>query len=245
LLPNTDTDTDPEAGLFKLFIVETYGAKNVISTADESTDTTEMATCVEGKNTFPATLHKTALSDLHKFTKHAVRPTLTELEGPMAAKRCPITVADAEPDNAKAECTALMTNGKFHDKPELNDLEVLATETIALGTNPYPVATFPSIALLEHHEDDVPEVNPARTEFDNPEEEKPTPKTVTLALPLDGMLVTKVEETAPGTTTDMLNDPSPMRDALTTKLRTDPIPEAILKVRELSDTQIDLSDAEA
>ncbi len=95
-----------------------------------------------------------------------------------------------------------------------------------LGTNPNPVATFPNIALLEHHEDDVHEVNPARTEFDNPEEEKPAPKTVTLALPLDGMFVTKVEETAPGTTTDMLNDPSPMRDALTTKFRTDPI-EAI------------------
>jgi hypothetical protein len=115
---------------------------------------------------------------------------------------------------------------------------------MVLEVKPCPVATFPIMALLERQIDDVAEVNPTRNTLDNPEEEKPAPKTVILALPLDGTLVTEVEDTAPGTTMEMLNDPNPTRDALMTKFRTDPIPEATLNVKALSDTQTDLSDTD-
>ncbi len=91
------------AGLFKLFNIETEGAKNDTSTADECTDETDMTIRVVGKNKFAATLQKTALSEFHELIKHAVSPILAELEGPMSAKLRPITETEAEPDKANAD----------------------------------------------------------------------------------------------------------------------------------------------
>jgi hypothetical protein len=241
-LPKIDTEVDPVAGLLKLLIAETEGAKKVTSTREENADATEMAIWASGKNTFDATLHKTALAEFHELTKGAVRPTREEAEGPVAPKLWPITVTEREPDIATAECAARATNGEFQDKPALIDLIDNAIDTIVMDAKPWPTATLPCTALLERQEEDVAEVNPTRTECDDPEEEKPPPKTVILVLPLEGKLVIAIEDTAPGIAIEMLNDPNPTRDALTSKWRTFPIPETILNIKELSEIQIDLSD---
>jgi len=136
-------------------------------------------------------------------------------------------------------------NGVFQDKLEFIALVSMATDTRALDVEPHPDATLPRTALLERHLDEKTDVNPTRIEFDIPEAAKPAPKTVILVLPLDGALVTEVEDIAPGTTTETLKNPRPTpTDALTTNSRTEPKPEATLNVKELSETQVDRSGAD-
>jgi len=137
------------------------------------------------------------------------------------------------------------TNGEFQENLKLIDLVRTATDKMVFGEKPCPDATFPSTALLERQEEAATAVTPIRNECDNLEEEKPTPITVILALALDGLLVTEVEDTKPITTIVVLNDPNPTpTDALTRTLETRPNPDATLNARELSDIHVDLSEAD-
>jgi len=114
-----------------------------------------------------------------------------------------------------------------------------------LNVNPYPDDIFPSTALVELQVDEVNEVNPTRAKFDIATEEKPDPKIVKLESPLDGAFVIDIEEADPGTTNEMLNKSNPTAtETLTTTCRTDWIPEATLKVKELSENQCDLSEVD-
>ena len=45
-----------------------------------------MATATDGNKILAVNLHRTVLSDFQELIEHAVRPTLTELEGPLVAK---------------------------------------------------------------------------------------------------------------------------------------------------------------
>ncbi len=139
----------------------------------------------------------------------------------------------------------MTTNGEFQENLKLIDLVRTATDKMVFGEKPCPYATFPSTALLERQEEAATAVTPIRNECDNLEEEKPTPITVILALALDGILVTEVEDTKPITTIVVLNDPNPTpTDALTRTLETRPNPDATLNARELSDIHVDLSEAD-
>jgi len=154
-------------------------------------------------------------------------------------------VAEVEPDRATAECAAVTINGEFQENLKLIDLVSTAADKMMFDEKPCPDATFPSTALSERQEEATTAVSPIRTECDNPEEEKLTPKTVTLEPALDGMLVTKVEDSKPVTTIEELNVPNPTpTDALTITLETRPNPEATLNARELSDIHLDLSEAD-
>ena len=200
---------------------------------------------MEGRYTLAAALQETALSEFQTLAKHAVFPILAELEGPDATKWRPIIVTEAEPDKANAVCTVLVISGVFQDNPELIDLVSMVTLANILDVRPCPDPTLPSTALFERHVDEDIDVDPTRIEFDIPEAAKPAPKTVITVLPLDGALVTEVEDTAPGTTIETLNDPRPTpTDALTTNSRTGPNPEATLNAKELSETQVDLLGAD-
>jgi hypothetical protein len=206
---------------------------------------TDTATDTDGNNIFAATLQRTELSDFQKLIGQTVRPILTVIEVPIEAKLRPVIVAVAEPDDATSEYAADKVNGEFQENSKLIDLVNWETETNVFDIDPYPDATFPSTALFELQSDDTVEVNPTRIEFDNPTEENPDPKIVKLAPPLDGLFVVLVEDTDTGTTNEALKTPNPTpTDALTTKFRTDPNPEATLKVKELSENQFDLSEVD-
>jgi len=108
---------------------------------------------------------------------------------------------------------------------------------------PYPDESFPATALFDFQIDEIAEVNPTRTEFDNPVEEKPDPNIVMHALPLDGRFENEVGDMKPGTTVATSNDPhSTPTAALTIALRTSPNPAAALIFKELSENQLHLSD---
>ena len=89
-------------GLFSWLTTEIEGTKNVTSTADLCTDTAETATEMDGIYVLAATLQETELSEFQELNKHAVFPTLAELEGPDNTKWRPMMVTEAEPDKANA-----------------------------------------------------------------------------------------------------------------------------------------------
>jgi hypothetical protein len=229
--------------LFKPSTKETTGTENEIWTAEEHINTTEIPTDIDGINIFEPVLQTTELSDFHKLIKLALRPILIELEGLNAAKLRPWTLVEMEPVRAKSACSAAMMNGKFQEKPTLIDLVSRATDTTEFDIRPYPDGTFPTTTLLELQLDEIADVNPIRTEFDNPVEENPDPKIVKLVLPLVGRFEPDVEDTKPGTALEKLNEPNPTpTDALKTMRRTRPNPIATFNIKELSENQLKPSD---